>query len=219
MGLFFESKGMSRIVKHLEERNVGLITAFVPYASGKKNKERNKVLSNFLLKSPYGFMHVRGRWFKALGEDIEEAVGRWEVDEGYEDSYFVIGGGNRGDDNFKSFLVDLCAVCEQDAVFLSTLEKDGKRLNAYYDAYGKLDKRLGSFKLTDPEKCIEDYFKRLVELAEQGGGKVKPSGYSMYKRFTFVFEEVVDERGLMKSDGPSIKSMAILGWRADRMRE
>jgi hypothetical protein len=90
------NKSLARIHSHMQDRNVGILTAHRDSETPEVNKKNNAELQHKIRAHGYGFVHVRGRYVMNKGEANERPV--------EEHSFMVIG--KKGNDNgqLKNFL-------------------------------------------------------------------------------------------------------------------
>lgn len=105
-----DEAGLSRILTHIQRRNIGFITAFrggsaTPLA---QNRSRNRQLQTEIRQAGFGYLRVQGSWPENEGTPEEQQV--------VEESLLVIGA--EGDDSgkLKGFLKKAGAKYQQDAV-------------------------------------------------------------------------------------------------------
>lgn len=106
------NRSLARIHQHVQDRNIGIITAHrggnaTPEDRARNNK-RNAELANDIHKAGYGYVHVRGRYIENHGTENARHVD--------EHSYMVIG--KKGDDKgaLKNFLTKHGEKYEQDSI-------------------------------------------------------------------------------------------------------
>lgn len=108
--LHLDEAGLSRILTHIETRNIGFVTAFRGGSSVplEQNRARNRQLQSDIRQAGFGFLRVQGSWPENEGTPEEQQV--------VEESFLVIG--KEGDDNgqLKGFLKKVGAKYNQDAV-------------------------------------------------------------------------------------------------------
>lgn len=107
-----DEAGLSRILSHIEKRNIGFVTAFrggcavpVPIA---QNRARNRELQKDIRQAGFGFLRVQGSWTENEGTPEECQVN--------EESLLVIGSDGDDNGNLKGFLKKAGAKYQQDAV-------------------------------------------------------------------------------------------------------
>lgn len=90
------NKSLARIHQHVQDRNIGIITAHRSANSADENKRRNTELVGHIKNHGFGFVHIRGKYVENKGEPNEKHE--------EEHSYMVIG--KKGNDNgaLKGFL-------------------------------------------------------------------------------------------------------------------
>ena len=161
-----DEAGLSRILSHIQHRNIGFITAFrggssVPVA---QNRGRNRQLQTEIRQAGFGYLRVQGSWPENEGTPEERQV--------VEESFLVIG--SEGDDsgNLKGFLKKAGAKYQQDAVIFKPWNTTTAYL-IFMSNPSKLEP-IGTFSL-DPQNI----------------GKM----YSKFKGHKFVFHSMSEARG------------------------
>lgn len=79
----FDEASLGRAKNHIENRNVGLISASRSEFDVAKNNERTKQLKSDIIAAGFGFMNLTGSYVENLGKENEQKV--------TERSFFVIG--------------------------------------------------------------------------------------------------------------------------------
>jgi hypothetical protein len=202
--------GLGRVLKHLKERNVLIISAFKSagdldlkrgQTAGELNNSRHRRLESVVrakifvadwqeeAEVPFGFVKSFGYWISGgrVKRDTKvDNISDLEKNMELEKSLIVIGNKVVGDKGFRDFAVDLCDYFEQESVFVSLLTRQGK-YNAYLDADGREQERFSEDYITSPEKIVSDYMEYVRESAGTGG-----FGFSRVKnkRFRLVKSEV-----------------------------
>jgi hypothetical protein len=102
------SKSLSRVLRHTEGRNIGMITAHRGEYNPKENAARNSELEGDLRSAGHGFIKVKGRYVENHGTKAAKAVD--------ENSYLVTG--KKGDDKgaLLHTLKNLGSKFEQDSI-------------------------------------------------------------------------------------------------------
>lgn len=106
------SRSLARVHQHVQERNIGIITAHRGGNSSpedrERNNKRNASLANDIHKAGYGYTHVRGRYIENHGTEHARHV----------DEHSFMVHGKKGDDKgaLKHFLVKHGEKYEQDSV-------------------------------------------------------------------------------------------------------
>lgn len=105
-----DEAGLSRILTHIEKRNIGFISAFrggsvTPLA---QNRARNRQLQQDIRQAGFGYLRVIGSWPENEGTPEEQQV--------VEESFLVIGSEADDSGNLRGFLKKAGAKYQQDAV-------------------------------------------------------------------------------------------------------
>jgi hypothetical protein len=102
--------GLSRIVKHLANRNVGIVSAFRDASPETlaANRARNRELQTLIRQAGFGYLRLVGSWIENEGTPEERRV--------IEESFFVIGSEDDDNGNLKGFLKKMMNKYSQDAV-------------------------------------------------------------------------------------------------------
>lgn len=102
--------GLSRVLTHIERRNLGFITAFRGGGSAPlaQNRQRNRLLQQDIRRAGFGFLRVEGSWPENEGTPEEQQV--------VEESFLVIGSDQDDSGNLRGFLKTAGKKYEQDAV-------------------------------------------------------------------------------------------------------
>jgi hypothetical protein len=95
---------LSRVSRHIQGRNIGMISAQRIGFSEKENRERNRKLESDIRAAGHGFVHVKGRSMEG-GIPTDEH------------SYLVVGTTGEDKGELKSFLIKHGHKYDQDAVF------------------------------------------------------------------------------------------------------
>lgn len=111
-----DEAGLSRVIKHLDTRSVGIVTAFRgscstgenPTTLLTKNRQRNQQLQEEIQRQGYGYLKLRGTWVENEGTPEECPV--------TEESFLVIGEPNDDQDRLRRFIVTMGTKWNQDAV-------------------------------------------------------------------------------------------------------
>lgn len=100
---------ISRLWKHTQERNIGIVTAFRGRYTKQENLKRNAQLRNDIRAAGYGFYTIEGHYIEGYGSETSKDV--------KEQSFLVIG--DKGDDSgrLKGFLKKAGAKYNQDSIF------------------------------------------------------------------------------------------------------
>ena len=100
---------ISRLWKHTQERNIGIVTAFRGRYTKQENLKRNAQLRNDIRAAGYGFYTIEGHYIEGYGSEASKDV--------KEQSFLVIG--DKGDDSgrLKGFLKKAGAKYNQDSIF------------------------------------------------------------------------------------------------------
>ena len=161
-----DEAGLSRILSHIQHRNIGFITAFrggssVPVA---QNRGRNRQLQTEIRQAGFGYLRVQGSWPENEGTPEERQV--------VEESFLVIGSDGDDSGNLKGFLKKAGAKYQQDAVIFKPWNTTTAYL-IFMSNPSKLES-IGTFSL-DPQNI----------------GKM----YSKFKGHKFVFHSMSEARG------------------------
>ncbi len=105
-GLPMNEAKLSRLVKHMDEHETGMLTAFRGEFSKKDNKKRNASLLMKLQNKGYGVISVKGSYIENYGSSDEKEVG--------ENVFFVIDLKDKG--NIKKDLKKLGEEFDQDSI-------------------------------------------------------------------------------------------------------
>lgn len=164
-----DEAGLSRILSHIETRNLGFVTAFrggsaVPL---EQNRARNRQLQNDIRQAGFGFLRVQGSWPENEGTPEEVQV--------TEESFLVIG--KDGDDNgqLKGFLKIAGAKYNQDAVIYKPWDTTTAYL-IFMSNPSEMD-AIGTFSL-NPQNINKMY--------------------SQFKGHKFVFHQMSEQRGFVR---------------------
>lgn len=161
-----DEAGLSRILTHINERNIGFVTAFRGGSAGvlSQNRARNRELQTEIRKAGFGFLKLTGSWPENEGTPEEEQV--------VEESFLVIG--TDGDDKgqLRGFLKKAGAKYQQDAV----IYKPWNTTTAYlmFMSNPSQLQSIGTF-----------------SLSPQHIGKM----FSKFKGHSFVFHSLSETRG------------------------
>jgi hypothetical protein len=100
---------LSRLWKHTQERNIGMVTAFRGRYTKGENLKRNSQLRNDIRAAGFGFYTVEGHYIEGYGSEKSKDV--------KEQTFLVIG--DKGDDKgrLKGFLKKAGGKYNQDSVF------------------------------------------------------------------------------------------------------
>lgn len=163
-----DEAGLSRILSHIEHRNMGFVTAFrggsaTPLA---QNRANNRQLQSEIRAAGFGFLRVQGSWPEGEGTPEERQV--------VEESFLVIGSDGDDSGNLRGFLKKAGAKYQQDAVIFKPWNTTTAYL-IFMDNPSQL-KPIGTFSL-DPNNI----------------GKM----YSKFKGHRFVFHSISESRGFV----------------------
>lgn len=161
-----DEAGLSRILSHIDTRNLGFITAFrgggsVPL---EQNRQRNRLLQKDIRDAGFGFLRVEGHWPENEGTPEEHQV--------IEESFLVIGRDGDDSGNLRGFLKKAGAKYEQEAVLYKPWNTTIASLISMNNP-SELEP-IGTFSL-DPANI----------------GKM----YSRFKGHKFVFHRLSEQRG------------------------
>lgn len=159
-----DEAGLSRVLTHLDGRNVGIITAFRGEYTYQENRARNRQLQADIRSAGFGFLRVEGHY-----PENEDTPEEREVEE---ESMLVIG--TSGDDHgrLKGFLKSAGAKYGQDSVLMKPWDSSDALL--FYTKSSEAPMNIGEFSL-DPKKIQKMFskFKRhkfvFARIAEQRG--------------------------------------------------
>lgn len=117
-----DEAGLSRILTHIDKRNIGFISAFrggsaTPLA---QNRARNRELQTNIRQAGFGFLRVNGSWAENEGTPQERQVN--------EESFMVIGSDSNDSGNMRGFLKKAGAKYQQDAVIFKPWNSTGASL-------------------------------------------------------------------------------------------
>jgi hypothetical protein len=103
-----EEANLARLHHHIENANIGIITAHRGNLRPHENVARNRELEGHIRKAGYGFFHVDGNYIENYGTPTARTVG--------ERAYLVVG--KNGDDHgeLKGFLKKHGEAYDQDSV-------------------------------------------------------------------------------------------------------
>jgi hypothetical protein len=161
-----DEAGLSRILSHIEKRNIGFITAFrggsaTPLA---QNRALNRQLQTEIRQAGFGYLRVVGSWPENEGTPEEREV--------VEESFLVIGSARDDSGNLRGFLKKTGAKYHQDAVIYKPWNTTTPYL-IFMSNPNKLEP-IGTFSLNP-----------------QNIGKM----YSKFKGHKFVFHSMSEQRG------------------------
>lgn len=111
--------GFSRILKHIEEKDCAVLSAFRYGFSTKQNRERNGLLEAYIRATFGGPIKLKGRYEEEILVD-----GKKQKKEVSEESYFVMDNENLGYDLFSSFIAQIGRHFEQDSVLIIPQAKE-----------------------------------------------------------------------------------------------
>lgn len=103
-----DEAGMSRVLTHIETRNIGFITAFRGSLSLSENRQRNRQLQQEIRKAGFGYLRLIGHYPENEGTPEEEQV--------IEESMLVIGTDGNDNGALLGFLRRAGTTYNQDAV-------------------------------------------------------------------------------------------------------
>lgn len=112
---------LARVNQHIQDRNVGMITAHRGDSSPEENKRNNKELEKSIRSAGHGFVRVKGRYVENYGKPDARNVD--------EKSYLVIG--KKGDDQgaLKDFLVKHGQKYNQDSILHKAHNEETAKLH------------------------------------------------------------------------------------------
>lgn len=143
--------GLSRVLQHTKERNIGMITAHRGSHTPEENKERNEQLKADISKHGYGYKHVKGTYVENYGKPDAKPV--------EEHSFLVIGKKGHDSGALKGFLKKHGAKYDQDSVLHKSHDNENAHLVGTNETgYPGKDKEesVGKF---HPDKASEFYSK------------------------------------------------------------
>ena len=161
-----DEAGLSRILTHLNTRNLGFVTAFRGGSATplQANRAKNRQLQNDIRSAGFGFLRLEGSWPENEGTPEELQV--------QEESFLVIGKDGDDSGNLFGFLKKMGAKYGQDAVLYKPW--NSKTVNLVFMSNPSELTPLGPFSL-DPASI----------------GKM----YSKFKGHKFVFKQMSESRG------------------------
>jgi hypothetical protein len=117
---FLQEASLSRVHSHVQDRNIGMITAHRGENTAKENDALNKELEQSIRSAGYGFIKVKGRYIENHGTANAKAVD--------ENSYLIVG--KKGDDNGEllGFLKKHGKKYKQDSVLHKSASEDSAKL-------------------------------------------------------------------------------------------
>lgn len=161
-----DEAGLSRILTHIDTRNMGIITAFRGGSATplEQNRAKNRQLQADIRQAGFGYIRLQGSWPENEGTPEEVQV--------VEESFLVIGSDSDDNGKLKGFLKKTGAKYQQDAV----VYKPWDTTTAYliYMSEPNTLQSIGTFSLK-PENV----------------GKM----YSKFKGHKFVFHRMSEQRG------------------------
>ncbi len=143
--------GLSRVLQHTKERNIGMITAHRGVHTPEENKERNELLKADIKDNGYGYKHVKGVYVENHGKADAKPV--------EEHSFLVIG--KKGNDSgaLKGFLKKHGTKYDQDSILHKAHDDDDAHLIGTNDTgYPGKDKEANVGKF-HPDRAGEFYSK------------------------------------------------------------
>lgn len=176
---FLQEANLSRIFTHLQNRNVGVITAFRGRYALPENRTRNKKLFNDIKAAGFGIIHAYGHYIEGHGSD--------QARDTNEEVFFVIGDTGSDSGKLKGFLKKAGEKYNQDSVL--------------YKEFGTPDAVLIG-------TSSEDEDGNPVEFPGKGNsatlGPWNPMTLGMFytrlrghgKNKTFVFDKLIQEQSL-----------------------
>lgn len=163
-----DEASLSRILTHLDTRNVGIITAFRGGSAEalEINRARNRELQTMIRKKGFGYLRLKYQWIENEGTPEEIPV--------IEESFFVIG--SDGDDNgkLKGFLRTTMDTYKQEAAIFKPWDSTTANLMYRNDPTTLIS--IGTFSV-NPENI----------------GRM----YSQFKDKKFVFHSLSEQRSFM----------------------
>jgi len=162
-----DEAGLSRILSHIDKRNLGFVSAFrggssVPLA---QNRTRNRELQADIRQAGFGFLRVHGSWAENEGTPQERQVN--------EESFMVIGSDGDDSGNLRGFLKKAGAKYQQDAVIFKPWNSTGASL--IFMSNPSTLEPIGTFSMNP-----------------QNIGKM----YSKFKGHEFVFHSISEQFGV-----------------------
>ena len=122
---FLQEASLSRVHSHVQNRNLGMITAHRGENTSKENAARNKELEKSIRSAGYGFVKVKGRYIENHGTDAAKAVD--------EDSYLVIGSDDDDSGKLLSFLKQQGRKYSQDSILHKAASEENAKLHGTRD--------------------------------------------------------------------------------------
>jgi hypothetical protein len=143
-----DEAGLSRLVQHIDTRNVGFITAFRGTYSLSENRQRNVALKNDIRAAGFGFLRVVGHWVENEGTPEEVEV--------IEESFMVIGDASDDHGRLVGFLRNAAHKYQQEAFLFKPYNTHA--MTAQY-ANGGHDS-IGQFSLSSIGKMYSSFRKK-----------------------------------------------------------
>jgi hypothetical protein len=169
------SKSLARIHQHVQNRNIGMITAHRGEYTAAENKQRNHALAADIKKHGFGYTHVRGRYIENHGTPEARSVD--------EHSFMVIGKKGHDNGHLESFLKKHGEKYGQDSV----LHKPHDSTKAHL-----IGTKEGGFPGKDVKHELGEFHPNrsgeFHTVMTRGGGDHKPGQTPANKR-TFSFED------------------------------
>jgi len=163
-----DEAGLSRILTHIDTRNMGIVTAFRGGSSGKlaENRQRNRQLQQEIRKAGFGYLRLIGSYPENEGTPEEEQV--------VEESMLVIG--SDGDDN---------------GALLGFLRRAGAKWNQESVVFKPWNSTQANLVLMSNPRTLVPI--GTFSLNPQNIGKM----YSKFKGHPFVFHSLSERRSFM----------------------
>lgn len=143
-----DEAGLSRVLQHIETRNVGFISAFRGTYSLAENRQRNAALKNDIRAAGFGFLRVVGHWVENEGTPQEAEV--------IEESFMVIGDASDDHGRLVGFLRKAAHKFQQEAFLFKPYNTQA--MTAQY-ANGGHD-NIGQFSLSNIGKMYSSFKKK-----------------------------------------------------------
>jgi hypothetical protein len=162
--------GLSRILQHTKDRNIGTITAHRGNLSAEENNKRNNLLKADIKANGFGYKHVKGKYIENYGKEDANPV--------EEKSFLVIGKKGHDKDRLKDFLTKHGEKYDQDSVLHKSHDSDEAHLIGTGSGYPEKGKTASVGKF-HPDKVAEfhsthkgkNYAFESVEFYDEGFSK------------------------------------------------
>lgn len=105
---------ISRLWKHTQERNIGIVTAFRGRYTVQENRKRNAQLQNDIRSAGFGFYKVEGHYIEGYGSEQSKDV--------HEEAFLVIGDKGQDAGRLKGFLKRMGSKYNQDSILYKSFD-------------------------------------------------------------------------------------------------